>query len=379
MMFPRPKMVAMVLASYLGGTGIGGCSDDPGTRSADSGHETQAQHVRQTGSAGPKLPPRPASVQPLNTPGDPARRDQLFAEAQQLVGARQLGTAIERLEQALQVGPEDGPTRLLLGVCRSTDQGDVRGARRELLRARELAPGSPSPPYMLAKLALATDEPEEAGLWVDEALALDPDHGPSQVIKAQLLRQRGELEPALALLDQHLQNHEGSAASLYERGFIHMRAGHHEQAVADFDRVLALDATVPKVHFNRAKSLTKLGRTEQAAEAMVDFELLNPIFSPSQNDQEPDLDKRQGLLRKICGRFPGMWQAYLMLAEVQTTSSGPQAAADTLREAVRRYPDATQVRAALVAALEQAGDHDGAQRERAALQTLLTDRAGKHE
>jgi len=287
---------------------------------------------------------RETSAVPANFPGSPAQRDSLYAAAKELSDGGLVRDAIATLNDAIDAGPEDARCRLLLGLCRSRDRNDVEGARRELLRAAELAPDEPEAAVLLARMALELGEMEEAGRWTARALAVDGGNLDARVLSAILDVRAGRLETALATLTALGSEFPDSIAGLTERGCLLLRLGRFDEAAIDLERAIVLDPTSMRARFNLANALHRAGHAERAAEAFQDFQLLNPVFSTSRNDLEPDAARREKLLWRVCDRFPDLWQARLLLARTQAEFRGAQVAAGTLRDAIQRFPDVAELR-----------------------------------
>ncbi len=325
-----------------------------------------------TSADAPKPPSRrPASAvrAPVNSPGDPARRDDLYEEALGLVAAKDHARAIKKLERAIAAGPEDARCRLLLGICRSNDKSDVRGAADEFRRAAELAPDDAEPIYLLAVLATEAGEPDEALALAETALARDEGHVPARILRGRVLRESGRVDEAEAELERVLAG-AAPADAWYERGKLRLQDGAAAEAVGDLRRAIELDPTDTRAWFNLAAALRRLKREDEARQAQDDFELLRPIFSRSPHDHETDPRARVARLRKILERFPAMWQAHLELARAEMAAAGPSAARVTLEEATRQFPAVVEIRSLLRLVLEHAGDVSGAAREREAIRRL---------
>lgn len=309
---------------------------------------------------------------PANAPGDPARRDEQYAEARVLVASGQYRKAIQRLERAIAVGPEDGRTRLLLGICRSHDRDDVEGARAELRRAHQLPGPQAEAAFLLGELDQKLGDPDRAVAWLDEALRIDPSHAAAQVRKATGLRRAGRIDEAMTWIDRHVAEHPESAAGWQEHGALCLRLDRLDAAIDEFARATRLDPTDSSAWFNLAAAQRRAGQESAAAEAQTTFELMKSVFSDSRHDLETDAVRREANLREIIGRFPQVWRARLELARQLAGTQGPTAAIQTLRPALDAAPQAGELHAALADLLEQAGDESGAEKERAAARQLLS-------
>ena len=82
--------------------------------------------------------------------------------------------------------------------------------------------------------------------------------------RANLLRDQGEFEAALAGYDRAIALNPGYAHALCNRGVVLQLLRRFEAAVASFDRTIALDPGDCLAHFNRAAVLLELKRPEEA-------------------------------------------------------------------------------------------------------------------
>lgn len=74
----------------------------------------------------------------------------------------------------------------------------------------------------------------------------------------------GMWEPAIAELDQAIQEEPGNAAAYGNRGYAYSRLGQLEQAMADYDRAISLDPANVAAYTNRAIAYSELGKYAQA-------------------------------------------------------------------------------------------------------------------
>lgn len=308
-------------------------------------------------------PAIPAPAPPANRPGDPERRDGLFAQAERLAAFHDDARAIRKLEKALAAGPEDARTRRLLGLLKLRRDSDVAAARVELRRAAALDPTDAEPHLLLASLALELGDADAAGRHVADALRRDPDRDRARVLEARLLAQGGEVGAARARLDELIEA-GAPAEAWFERGKLRLRGDDPEGALADFEAALRLAPTDTRIRFNLAQALRRLGRAEEAARAQEEFELLRPVFSLAKHDQEVDPRRRLERLRTICERFPNLWSAHVERARTELAVEGTGAARRTLEAARDAFPDEPEIRELLALLLDRLGESEAARHER---------------
>ena len=106
--------------------------------------------------------------------------EQQFQKAEDLVKRRQYSDAIDALNWALKLDPQEGEFYALMGWARFLQNPEDASVRREaqeqIQKATSLAPNSPSGYYYLAKLHKACEEPTRAERMFRKVLELRPTH-----------------------------------------------------------------------------------------------------------------------------------------------------------------------------------------------------------
>jgi tetratricopeptide (TPR) repeat protein len=81
---------------------------------------------------------------------------------------------------------------------------------------------------------------------------------------AHLHAEKGRSAQAIELLRRSLDLDSGKAATWFNLGFLLQGEGQHDEAMASFDRAIALDPKLDRAHYGKAISLIKLGRLEES-------------------------------------------------------------------------------------------------------------------
>ena len=106
--------------------------------------------------------------------------EQQFQKAEDLVKRRQYSDAIDALNWALKLDPQEGEFYALMAWARFLQNPEDASVRREaqeqIQKATSLAPNSPSGYYYLAKLHKACEEPTRAERMFRKVLELRPTH-----------------------------------------------------------------------------------------------------------------------------------------------------------------------------------------------------------
>ncbi len=120
--------------------------------------------------------------------------------------------AAAALSAELARNPKDAEALYFRGIARAARQ-DLAAAERDFRGALELAPGSPTAPFQLAKLLIDTQRAEEAAPLLEKSLAIRPAYPLAhfQLGRAfQQLGQKGRAEQEFARARQ-LQEEERAA------------------------------------------------------------------------------------------------------------------------------------------------------------------------
>ncbi len=215
--------------------------------------------------------------------------------------------ALARLNQVIESHRVE-PAVLLLRAELLARQGDVEAAEADALRAFEVAPESPEALDLLFHLYAARgdaqeairsfQEAEEAGVlhagarlllgrlhlhagdvpaarrMFEKVLEADPEMASAQSDLAFLLAQQGEdLDRALSLARQANQRLEGDPGVTHSLGYVYLRSGRNEAALAELRRARELadrpyqSGLVPPIYYHMGLALRALERDQEAIQA----------------------------------------------------------------------------------------------------------------
>jgi tetratricopeptide (TPR) repeat protein len=132
-------------------------------------------------------------------------------------------------------------------------------------------------------LVYSTSEISEDNIWhlVNYLHAFEPDQLLAEEYFAQArdLAEQGDLEGALALLNQVIELSPRFVQALQGRGIISMDQGNIEQAIADQSRIIALDPTYADGFYYRAEAYRLSGQLQEAAADYTQAIALEPNHS----------------------------------------------------------------------------------------------------
>jgi tetratricopeptide (TPR) repeat protein len=147
---------------------------------------------------------------------------------------------------------------------------DYERALRDLEKAIELDPESPSNLALLAWTYLRLDEPRKAQLLLDEVLARDATHRTGRMCMGFLKLHLREYDRALHYLGPIACDGTDQTASMYANlylGMVHVEQGMYLEAQTFFRRALELGPNLTEAHWEMGRSHQREGRDDLALEA----------------------------------------------------------------------------------------------------------------
>ncbi|MEK7706105.1 MAG: tetratricopeptide repeat protein, partial [Myxococcota bacterium] len=150
-----------------------------------------------------------------------------------------LATAEPLYRQEIAVQPENASLHAELGYwLLASDR--LNEAKEELARALTLAPDEPRIAVTLARAHRRLGDAATAEAILRQTLAHSPAHLDAQVALSDLLRRRGAVDEALALLEQAVRfgSNETRARTLVALGRVYLDAGKRPQATEAFARAI---------------------------------------------------------------------------------------------------------------------------------------------
>jgi len=193
------------------------------------------------------------------------------------------------------------------------EAGHYATAIDDLQRAVQLKPRQYQAYLNLGEALRRQQQFDEALVYLNQAIALAPQALKPYFTRAQVHAARADLGAALADLDvaiERVPSGDRLATELHlERGKIRMRADQTDQAIADFDEAIRLEAHHAEAHRLRAEALLSLQR---GAEAL-------PSLSEYVRHGEPSADvlRKRGLERAHQGEHAGAIADYTDALELE--------------------------------------------------------------
>ena len=218
----------------------------------------------------------------------------LLLRAEVLARTGQLARAEADALRAFEAAPDlPGAVDLLYELYRA--QGRLELARRSFEEAEAAGVLHAGARVLLARLQLSQGEPDHALATLERVVAQSPDLARAKNDLAFLLAWRGDdLERAARLADEALSALPGSANAEDTAGYVQLRRGQPEPALAHFGRAIAHaspgDPSLPTFFYHRGIALSELERGAEASDAFETALELDPSFA-SAADARARLDR----------------------------------------------------------------------------------------
>lgn len=165
--------------------------------------------------------------------------------------------AIQALQHAILLSPRMIKARELLASVYEA-QNDLPSAYKELREAAEIAPQAPGPPSDLGMLYLKEAKFTDAEGQFLRALSLQKDFAPARMGLAKTYRLMGRLPESLEQLSSVLRDAPQDPSALLERGTVEDLLGKKDEARADFEHF-------SQVAPDRAEGELSLGKLDSDA------------------------------------------------------------------------------------------------------------------
>lgn len=327
--------------------------------------------------------------------------EQLVASARDYLQKNDNAAAIIELKNALQEKSDLPEARLLLGKA-LLNNGDPVGAETELRKAREVnhQPDEVAPLLARAWLAqgqsakvteafdqtrLSAPQAQAALLthvaiaWrqqgktetyrkrLNEALELQPEHGPALIERARLKGAEQQYGDAVLELDQLLIREPKNAEALKLRGDLRLYGlQQRDEALADYQASVDAAPRFMEGHSALIRLLQAQGKTDAAGQALDKLAALaagHPVtlyLQTQQAFQKQDLKLAKERVQQLLKRTPDSPTANELAGVIELQSGSAVQAQTLLSKALQTAPGLRVARRALVLAHLRAGQVDEA-------------------
>lgn len=331
--------------------------------------------------------------------------------AQAYLGRGALAKAQEQYEAALQLHPGEIQALLGLGMIHQR-QGDMPKAQEYFRDAVRMAPASDTAHVMLARSYAQQGDLLGAIRELERVLSINPQNysaqiqlgnaylelgGRSSVRKAVELFEGLQENPSRTIVREALtglalaflaeEDFEGAQeqfnrilslpnlsaaeqAEIYVNiGNAYLKQGQEKLARENYEKAMALDASLPEAHYNLGRLYQLEKRFADARRKYIMAYGYEPNLAPAHYnmgvlyDQQGDLEQAAKEYRAALQIDPSLGEAYLNLANLYQRQGKNEQALQLLQEAKTLTPNAKLVRDALGALYYRLGQYDQAKAE----------------
>ncbi|MEZ6184366.1 MAG: tetratricopeptide repeat protein [Planctomycetota bacterium] len=245
--------------------------------------------------------------------------------------------ALEAVGRALALAPEDPELHVKDAWYRYRSGRPVREVLERFARALELDPELAVAYRLRGQLRLEAGQALEAEHDLERAVACGADPLQVYVGLAEALTDLGRIEDSVRAFSRAIEAAPRRADLYAARGLRLSMLGLYAEALADYDRALALGSEDLHTHNARAGALVGLGRTEEAAQVFQRLTELAPrSVLPHFNlgflytTQLGRSDDARACFARVLELEPGHGQARYMLAVCDAQEDRFEAALSTL-------------------------------------------------
>jgi superkiller protein 3 len=301
-------------------------------------------------------------------PGSPTAQNGL-GEALNAAGDAQ--AARSAFEKAAALDPKFAQAHVNLGLV-LVQAGESAAAAEHLDRAIAIfgdTPDAAYPHYLRAKIYTEQDKPEQAAAALKKAVSLQPDFAEAWSDLGQASKALLDDAGAFAAFRRSVELSPANAVSQYRLGAEYLRQGKPHEAVQHLQESFRLNPRNQSTLYSLQLALRQDGQPKEAARIKEKLsELLRNIDKESQDAFTALGWNNEGAVLEKAGDLQGAMKKYRAALALDPEHVGIRMNVGVaalrlglweeglaeLREALRRNPGNTQVKAALDDALEQA-------------------------
>ncbi len=193
------------------------------------------------------------------------RAQELVREAQTLGGQGQKHASLEKVQEALQVAPDNPSAHREMGLHLMA-RGKVTEGLAELRRVAEAAPYDPGAAWELAFGYIAAQQPAEAEKWFLEVTKTERNNGAAYAMIANCRAQHGDLQGALQWAERGVKASPRIPITQFTLGLTRWYTQDLEGAKQSLEEALRLRPTDAKAMLALAAITGKMHRSDLAAD-----------------------------------------------------------------------------------------------------------------
>lgn len=183
--------------------------------------------------------------------------------------------AVVHLEEAHRLSPNDADTLLELAVAKDKS-GDKPGAIETVKQAGEIAPQDPFVQTVVGDVLTSAGQHDDAIVAYRAALDADDSAAEARLGLIRALRRAEKPEDAMAEATILLEHLPDNPVVLSDHGGVLADLGKTDEAVASFDKAIALSPNLVSAHRRKIRALADAKKCGDAKAALEAFEATKP-------------------------------------------------------------------------------------------------------
>lgn len=277
-----------------------------------------------------------------------------------------LDRAIQELQAVAALKPDDVSLHNTIGEG-LLRQGNLDGARKELLEARKRSPAYVPARLTLAEISYTQRRPEETIQFADEVIALRPGYPSARMLRAMALRAMGQLAEARSEFARLIKEFPGFREARQQLGMVAIAQQKYSEADAIFMDLRERDSGGdPRPTFGLVQSFSARNDFAEAIREVASELKKSPQSVPLQRllvetairGGQFDLAVEEG--RRLVGRRPDSVEASLLLGDAYSLKGDYANAIQVLEKVKLAEPKNPAPLALLASAYESAGRQEEA-------------------
>lgn len=142
--------------------------------------------------------------------------------------------------------------------------------------AEKRNPFNPQIPYMIARLALSKNQPNDAIIYAKSALDLKNDYADALILVSQIEDAGGHSSEALATMEGASAFNFSDPTILFQLGYLRYKNGNYKEAASALEKAVQAAPDYANAKYFLGLSYFEFGRTDDALKEFTDIEHSNP-------------------------------------------------------------------------------------------------------